>query len=277
MPDDAHRSGALLRAGVLEQAAVRRRAQVAVEHHAHGRVTRVPRRTHGEARVVGQHGRHAGHDGVDAAAQDLDLGLRPGAADPAAPADALGRAQLAGARLRPLGDDPRARTAQALAGEPAREEGVQLRRALDHVDLDALRPQELDALAAVALVRIQQAHDDALHAGGEHEVDAGRRLAVARARLERDDQGVPGRGGDAAPAGRFDRLDLRVRSAPAAVVAARDDHAAGHDRGADGRVGRDLETVLARFGRELGQQAGQPGRVQEGRGARVVHGQATPA
>ena len=97
------------------------------------------------------------------------------------------------------------------------------------------RAQRLDAAARNA-ARIANGGHDARDARGDDGVGTRRRLAVVRARLERDVQRRAAR----AATSRAQRIDLGVRLAESRVKPLADDLTAGNDDGADHWVRRRL-------------------------------------
>ena len=161
----------------------------------------------------------------------MDFGARLRAREPGRGAALVGDRGLD--RDRELEGGPR-----EIARGRMKERGVELARVrFEHsgVDLDAFGAQDR-AAAPRCLRGIGDCEHDALHAGGENRVRAGRRLAVVAAGLERDVQRCSSRPLAGCPKGD----DLRVRLAEARVNALAHDLTFANDDGADHRVRRRL-------------------------------------
>ena len=180
-----------------------------------------------EPRVVPANGAHADRDGVGLRSQDVDE--LPGrlARDPALArhADApVERDRDLVRDERPARGRPRPPLLDLLA---AAERELARRRARPRRRPRGASRGRLHASDRIALTR-----DHARDAGLEQRVDARRRRAVVRARLE----GHVHRGAARLLARGFERDDLRVRPALALVPALADDLVSGDHDGADDRV-----------------------------------------
>ncbi len=191
-----------------------------------------------EPRVVPAHGSHADGDRVGLRAQEVDEPTRVLAGHPARAGN--GDATVQGDRdlVRHEGATERDPGSPLLDLLPAAES----RLVIGDRHLDTGLAQPFEAAAGNPRVRVRLTGNDAPDSCLEQRVDARRRIAVVRARFERD---VDGRAGGSR-AGRGERIRLRVRLPLALVPALADDLAVrDHDR-ADDRVRAGRPTALLR-------------------------------
>ena len=166
----------------------RRQAQQRIEHDAQQRTAALLAGAVGQAAIVGQHGADAGENRVGVVAQRLHVRARGLAGDPACPV-----LLVSGAAIFPSSVTRGLQRHQRPAGAHEVNEGlVELRGACVvariHFHFDARVAQPREAAAGTCGLGSSIGRDHLANARREDRIDARRRAAVMRCRLERDVQ-----------------------------------------------------------------------------------------